>query len=194
MIDFEKIKQRVYQDILDHLPEYLTYHSPAHTEYVIEKSLFLAEVENVSQKEKELLRLAALFHDTGFIQNPKNHEEIGCGIASEYLADLVSKEDLKRIHGMIMATKIPQSPTNQLERIIADADLEYLGTDDFERQGNALFKELKHFNPSFSEQAWNELQLTFLEKHHYHTDFCKKHRTPKKQENIKSVKKTLGLV
>ncbi|MBY5951355.1 HD domain-containing protein [Algoriphagus sp. NF] len=194
MIDFEKIKKQIYQDILDQLPEYLTYHNPAHTEYVIEKSLFLADVENVNQKDKELLRLAALFHDTGFIENPKNHEEIGCGIATHYLGEIVSEEDLKKIHGMIMATKIPQSPTNQLEKIIADADLEYLGTDDFERQGSALFEELKHFNPSFSEQAWNELQLTFLEKHHYHTEFCKKHRTPKKQENLRSVKKTLGLV
>jgi len=194
MIDFEKIKQQIHHDILDQLPEYLTYHNPAHTEYVIEKSLFLAEVENVNKKDKELLRLAALFHDNGFIENPKNHEEIGCGIATDYLGDIISKEDLKKIHGMIMATKIPQSPTNQLERIIADADLEYLGTDDFERQGSALFEELKHFNPNFSEQAWNELQLTFLEKHHYHTEYCKKHRTPKKQENLQSVKKTLGLV
>ncbi|WP_100629021.1 HD domain-containing protein [Algoriphagus formosus] len=194
MIDFEKIKKQIYQDILDQLPEYLTYHNPAHTEYVIEKSLFLADVENVNQKDKELLRLAALFHDTGFIENPKNHEEIGCGIATHYLGEIVSEEDLKKIHGMIMATKIPQSPTNQLEKIIADADLEYLGTDDFERQGSALFEELKHFNHSFSEQAWNELQLTFLEKHHYHTEYCKKHRTPKKQENLRSVKKTLGLV
>ena len=87
-----------------------------------------------------------------------------------------------------MATKIPQTPTNQLERIIADADLEYLGTDDFVRQGNALYEELLHFNPSLSEQAWNELQLTFLEKHDYHTDYCKKYREPKKKENIESVK------
>ncbi|TFV93662.1 HD domain-containing protein [Algoriphagus kandeliae] len=194
MIDFNQIKERVYREILEQLPAYLTYHNPAHTQYVTEKALFLAGIEKISKGEVELLQLAALFHDTGFIENPKNHEEIGCGIATEYLKDLVSKDDLKKIHGMIMATKIPQSPTNQLERIMADADLEYLGTDDFERQGNALYEELLHFNSSLSEQAWNELQLTFLEKHHYHTDYCKKYREPKKQENIESVKEKLKVL
>lgn len=194
MIDFNKIEKRVYQDILERLPEYLTYHNLAHTQYVTEKALFLAGIEKISESDIELLRLAALFHDTGFIENPKNHEEIGCGIASNYLKGHISEDDLKKIHGMIMATKIPQSPTNQLERIMADADLEYLGTDDFERQGNALFEELKHFNPSFSEQAWNELQLTFLEKHEYHTDYCKKYREPKKQENIESVREKLKVL
>ncbi|WP_083586401.1 HD domain-containing protein [Algoriphagus zhangzhouensis] len=194
MMDFEQVKNKVYRNILEKLPSYLTYHNLAHTEYVMQKAQFLARIEDVSEKDRELLRLASLFHDTGFIENPKNHEEIGCGIAKEYLGKDLSSEEMDKVCGMIMATKIPQSPTNKLERIIADADLEYLGTEDFERQGGALFEELKHFNPSFSEQAWNELQLTFLEKHQYHTDYCKKNREPKKQANIDSVKEKLNLV
>ena len=192
-MDFEQLKTKVFREILENLPSYLTYHNLAHTEYVLQKAQFLARIEGVSEKELELLRLACLFHDTGFIENPKNHEEIGCGIAKQYLKDELNADDLKVICGMIMATQIPQSPTNQLERIIADADLEYLGTEDFERQGEALYEELKHFNPNLSEQAWNELQLTFLDKHHYHTEYCKKNREPKKQANIQSVKEKLKL-
>lgn len=194
MIDFEEIKRKVYRNILEQLPSYLTYHNLEHTEYVLDKAIFLGRIEDIPEKDLYLLRLAALFHDTGFIENPKNHEEIGCGIARNYLSESISEKDLSKVCGMIMATKIPQSPTNQLERIMADADLEYLGTNEFERQGNKLFDELKYFNPSFSEQAWNELQLTFLEKHEYHTDYCKKFREPKKQDNIDSVKEKLNLV
>lgn len=191
-MDFEELKHTVFRDILKRLPKYLTYHSIGHTEYVMEKAEFLGRVEKISEKELLLLKIAGLFHDTGFIENPKNHEEIGCKIAQSYLKDELSDRELKLIFGMIMATKIPQSPRNQLERILADADLEYLGTDQFETQGNALFEELRHFNPQLDEIQWNELQLSFLEKHEYHTDFCKKYREPIKQENLQKVKETLG--
>lgn len=191
---FEEIQHTIYRDILAKLPDYLTYHNLDHTAYVLEKAIFLAKESHVSQADLHLLKLSALFHDTGFIDNPKDHEEKGCKIAEEYLAMGYSKSDLDKIYGMIMATKIPQSPTNHLENILADADLEYLGTDLFDQIGQSLFVELKHFNPNFTEQAWDELQLVFMQKHHYHTEYCQKNREPKKQENLLKVKKRLGLV
>lgn len=191
---FEEIQHTIYREILAKLPEHLTYHNLDHTAYVLDKAIFLAKQSNVSARDLHLLKLAALFHDTGFIDNPKDHEEKGCKIAESYLAGEYSQEDLAKIHGMIMATKIPQSPTNHLENILADADLEYLGTDLFEQIGESLFVELKHFNPNFTEQAWDELQLVFMQKHHYHTDYCRQNREPKKQENLLTVKKRLGLI
>lgn len=191
---FEEIKNRIYEDILEKLPSHLSYHNLNHTAYVLEKAVFLAEQSEVNSSDLELLKLAALFHDTGFIDNPKDHEEKGCKIAESYLAKEFSEDQLSKIYGMIMATKIPQSPTTLLEKIIADADLEYLGTDLFEQIGESLFEELKHFNPNFTEQAWDELQLVFMQKHHYHTEYCQQNREPKKQENLQKVKKRLGLI
>ncbi len=191
---FEEIQHTVYQEILAKLPEHLTYHNLDHTAYVIEKAIFLAMELKVSANDLHLLKLAALFHDTGFIDIPKNHEEKSCNIAKGYLENNYPESELKKIYGMIMATKIPQSPTTLLENILADADLEYLGTDLFEKIGKTLFEELKHFNPDFTEQAWDELQLVFMQKHHFHTEYCQKHREPKKQENLLTVKKRLGLI
>ena len=191
---FEEIKNRIYEDILEKLPSHLTYHNLNHTAYVLEKAVFLAEQSQVSSSDLELLKLAALFHDTGFINNPKDHEEKSCKIAEGYLSKEYSESDLSKIYGMIMATKIPQSPSTLLEKILADADLEYLGTDLFEQIGESLFEELKHFNPNFTEQAWDELQLVFMQKHHYHTEYCQQNREPKKQENLQKVKKRLGLI
>lgn len=193
-MEFEEIQHRVYREILEKLPKHLTYHNLNHTAYVIEKAVFLATELEVSAQDLHLLKLAALFHDTGFIDNPKDHEEKGCKIAQSHLENDYSKAELEKIYGMIMATKIPQSPSNLLENILADADLEYLGTDLFEQIGKTLFEELKHFNPDFTEQAWDELQLVFMQKHHYHTEYCRIHREPKKQENLLTVKKRLGLV
>lgn len=191
---FEEIQHTIYREILAKLPQHLTYHNLDHTAYVLDRAVFLANESNVSEENLHLLKLAALFHDTGFIDNPKDHEEKGCKIAEKYLAKEYSSAELKKIYGMIMATKIPQSPSNHLENILADADLEYLGTDQFEKIGETLFEELKHFNPDFTVQAWDELQLVFMEKHHYHTEYCRIHREPQKQENLLKVKKRLGLV
>ncbi|OOG70649.1 HD domain-containing protein [Algoriphagus sp. A40] len=191
---FEEIQHLVYRDILAKLPQHLTYHNLGHTAYVLDQVIFLARESHVAEEDLHLLKLAALFHDTGFIDNPKDHEEKGCKIAESYLSMDCSSQELKKIYGMIMATKIPQSPTTLLENIIADADLEYLGTDLFEKIGKTLFEELKHFNPDFTEQAWDELQLVFMQKHHFHTEYCQKNREPKKQENLLLVKKRLGLV
>jgi predicted metal-dependent HD superfamily phosphohydrolase len=193
-MEFEEIQHTIFEEILGKLPAHLTYHNLGHTSYVLEKAIFLAKASHVSEEELHLLKLAALFHDTGFIDNPKDHEEKGCKIAEGYLAKGYSQIELDKIYGMIMATKIPQSPSTNLEKILADADLEYLGTDLFEQIGESLFTELKHFNPNFTEQAWDELQLVFMQKHHYHTEYCQKHREPKKQDNLLKVKKRLGLV
>ncbi len=194
MMIFEEIRSIVFQDILQQLPAHLSYHNEFHTAHVIDKAIFLAQESNVSGQDLHLLKLAALFHDTGFIKKPEEHEQRSCKIARSYLEKDYSEGDLQKIFGMIMATKIPQSPTNSLEYILADADLEYLGTDLFEEIGATLFTELKHFNPNLTERAWDEIQHGFMQKHHYHTEYCKKYREPKKQENLMLVKKRLELV
>jgi uncharacterized protein len=191
---FEEIQHTVYRDIFEKLPPHLTYHNLGHTAYVLEQAIFLAKVSNVSEEDLHLLKLGALFHDTGFIDDPKDHEEKSCKIARSYLSDSYPAEELEKIYGMILATKIPQSPKTHLENILADADLEYLGTDLFEKIGSALFEEQKYFNPDFNDRTWNELQLTFMQKHRYHTEYCRKYREPKKQENLLQVKKSLGLI
>ena len=77
-----------------------------------------------------------------------------------------------------MATKIPQSPQNKLEEIIADADLEYLGTDNAESQAASLYRETRSLHPGLTEEAWNEIQISFLQKHHYFTSYCKAFTEP----------------
>ena len=118
----------------------------------------------------ELLQIAALFHDTGFLEKSVGHEEISCQIAQNNLFGLgFNKSQINAICEMIRATKIPQQPTNLLEQIIADADLDYLGRSDFHDIASLLFKELKHKNMSLIEADWDQIQIKFLQSHHYFT-------------------------
>ncbi|MGB5007886.1 MAG: HD domain-containing protein, partial [Ferruginibacter sp.] len=162
------------------------YHNYEHTLYVMEKVLEIGNHENCSENELELLHTAALWHDTGYINTYKGHEAASCTLARQYLPGYgYSLEDIDRICGMIMATKIPQSPNNKLEEILADADLEYLGTDKAAVFANHLFKELKALDPQLTEEAWNKTEIGFLETHPYFTRFCKENKEHIKQAYLK---------
>ncbi|AWV96984.1 HD domain-containing protein [Arcticibacterium luteifluviistationis] len=186
---FEAIYEEVIERLTNELPSYLTYHSVDHTKYVLKMAEYLAGREGCSDADILLVKVAALFHDIGFIDGMKNHEEKGCEIAKAYLIAYGFKEkDIEIICGMIMATKIPQNPQNLLEKILADADLEYLSTQNFEPVSELLYTELKHLNPNLMRDEWNRIQIDFLSKHHYHTDFCKRYKENFKQQHLLKLK------
>ena len=164
-----------------------------HVKDVIKAVEEIAVAENVDGEDLMLLKTAALFHDSGFLHGAKDHEEKSCEIAQEYLLDYgYNQPQIDKIKGMIMATKIPQSPKNKLEEILADADLDYLGRDDFFKIGDKLFDELTMFGIVNSERDWNLLQEKFLESHHFFTKTAINNRNQKKQENLEIIKSKLN--
>ncbi|MFY1045722.1 HD domain-containing protein [Chryseobacterium sp. GP-SGM7] len=191
-MEYEKLKKIIISRLRENLPEHLSYHSVMHVKDVIDSVEKIAEAENVKEEDLVLLKTAALFHDTGFLFGSKNHEEKSCEIAEEYLSDYgYSESQTKKIKGMIMATKIPQTPHNHLEQILADADLDYLGRNDFFVIGDKLFEELSMFGIVNSERDWNLLQEKFLESHHYFTKTAINTRKEKKQANLDIIKTKL---
>jgi uncharacterized protein len=164
------------------LSPFYYYHNYEHTLYVTDKAIEIGQHENCTEKEIELLAAAALWHDAGFINTYANHERESCLLARQYLPDYgFSTTDTNAVCGMIMATKIPQSPQNKSEAIIADADLEYLGTTTVDVKADNLFKELQYLNPSLTKAQWHKTQISFLQTHRYFTRFCKENRAPVKQ-------------
>jgi uncharacterized protein len=169
------MKEFVIDMLKEKLPANYFYHNYEHTLYVLEKAIEIGTHEGCTEKEIELLSAAALWHDTGYIKVYAGHEEASCLLAKKHLPKYGYSA---RIIGMIMATKILQTPTNKLEEILADADLEYLGTIDVARKAHLLFKELQSLSPSLTAAAWDRMQITFLESHHYFTNYCKTNKDP----------------
>lgn len=190
-MSFELHEKRV-MDRLKNLKPCYTYHSLEHTQLVLRSVEVLAKEEGVTLREMELLKLAALFHDCGFLNSPENHEERGCDmVRSELKESDFSSDEIDQICGMIMATKIPQSPNTRLEKILADADLFYLGTENYDKYSSHLFDELKHFNPKITEGDWINIQINFLESHHFHTAFCRENLEPKKRQHLEKIRASL---
>ncbi len=166
----------------NNLPQNYYYHNPEHTIYVEETALEIGRYEACSGEELELLSIAALWHDTGYVKMYRHHEEESCSMARQFLPEYgYSLAEIEKICGMIMSTKIPQLPRTKLEQILADADLEYLGTPSFEIKSDCLFRELQSMNPQLTKAKWDEMQVSFISKHNYFTRFCKENREPIKQ-------------
>jgi len=190
---YREAKAFILKKLEKELADQLTYHGKHHTLDVLNISRELCKAENVSRHNTTLVKTAALFHDSGFTETYSNHEEKGCEIAKRYLPQFnYSSEDIGKICGMIMATKIPQSPKNHLEQIICDADLDYLGRDDFYSIGNTLFDELKEKNIINDEKSWNRIQVNFIGNHSYFTKTTLKRRENKKQKYLKELKKLVA--
>ena len=99
----------------DQLPPHLYDHNPEHTIDVIESAERIAVSEECSRDEILLLKIAALFHDTGYVKDMRAHERHGCEIANEMLSvHLVQPAKINVICSLIMATKVPQSPQTKI--------------------------------------------------------------------------------
>jgi uncharacterized protein len=175
----------------DKLSKFYYYHNAEHTLYVMAKAIEIGHHQKCTPEEIDLLAAAGLWHDTGFINTYEGHEEAGCTLAKKHLPQFgYNGEAIKKICGMIMATKLPQLPKNKLEEIVADADLEYLGTSSAAEKANELFKERQHINPLLTKKEWGKTQIKFLNQHHYFTPYCKKNIEPAKQAYLKQLMQT----
>jgi HD superfamily phosphodiesterase len=189
-MNYRAAKQFVLAKLREELSPKLTYHGLRHTMDVLKMATAICASEGIRGRTLKLVKTAAVFHDAGFVKDKHaGHEHEGCLLAQAYLPDFgYSNDDIEKICGMIMATKIPQSPQNLLEQILCDADLDYLGRTDFVKIGNALFEELKAYHIMNDEKAWNRLQVSFLSAHKFHTQTNKTLREPVKQRYLENLK------
>jgi HD superfamily phosphodiesterase len=191
-MNYQAAKQFILDKLKRELPPQLTYHGLHHTMDVLAITKELCFLEGLSAQDTMLLKTAALFHDSGFIISNVEHEKKGCLITRQNLPRFgYDEHEIEQICGMIMATRIPQSPQTFLEEIICDADLDYLGRDDFYKIGATLFSELKAYDILQTEQEWNLIQVKFLENHTFFTPTNRRRRAPRKAEYLDELR---GLV
>jgi uncharacterized protein len=92
---------------------------------------------------------------------------------------------------MIMATRLPQTPHTLLERILADADLDVCGRDDFLVLNHCLRAELAALGSASSDREWFSGQLSFLRAHQYWTAAARASRDQGKHMNIAALERLL---
>ena len=171
------------------LPDKLLYHNINHTGHVYRQVELLGQGEEVSQEDLLLLRSAALLHDLGYIDTFDNHEIRSVEYAREILPLYRFKEgQIDTICDLIMATKLPPEPSNLLEKIICDANLDHFGRADFLIQSDRLFQEYLLNKKIKTKKDWNLMQIKLLENHEFYTETARKLQEISTEQQIENIK------
>jgi adenylate cyclase len=188
LIQFTDIQEIILDKLERELPSYLFYHNVKHTVDVVTEVELIGWGEGCTDEEILLLKTAGLFHDVGHTVAYDGHEFHGTVITREMLPRYnYTPEQIDRICEIIMSTKLPPKPTNLLENIICDSDLDYLGRSDFIPVSNTLFEELKAQNKMGSLNDWNKIQVKFISGHQYFTQTARSLREVNKQLQIERI-------
>jgi class 3 adenylate cyclase/predicted metal-dependent HD superfamily phosphohydrolase len=191
-INYYKAERHIMKLLEKGLSPALYYHCIAHTRDVVRSAERIALLEGVTDEGLFLLKSAATYHDAGFIEQYDRNEPIGARLAEEILPKYgYSDAHIQQIKKLIFVTQIPHQPSNLLEQILCDADLDYLGRDDFHSIADALRRELKEHGKIDSDRKWDEIQVLFLESHQYFTQTAIQTRNEKKLQNLGEVKERL---
>jgi len=166
----------------------MCYHNIEHTKRVVNNVEVIGNHEDVTVDEMFILKATAWFHDLGYINAYDGHEEESKKIASNFLVkEGVEKDLIEAILSGIDSTRVPQEPMNEIEMIIADADLFDLGTNDYFELSKKLFKEWNECGKVGDEVRMWQLSLDFLRGHRYFTSYGKRYLAPKKEANIQAL-------
>ena len=175
-------------------PEFV-FHNLEHTEDVVEACSHMADYYQLQEEDRLVLILAAWFHDTGYSAgNAEEHEEASVQLATQFLQSRhVNDTIIQRVTSCIQATRMPQSPVSLTEKILCDADLHHLATDDFKARNQLLKQERENLlGHKIDKKEWRKSNIRFLMQHHYFTEHGQQILTPKKMDNLAIFEKRKG--
>jgi len=194
-IDFLGAKNYILSRLENELPSNLKYHNLTHTLEVYLNVNKIAYYEKISNKEDLfLLRTAALYHDCGFLNNYCNHELESCNLASKELLNFgYNNYHINKICKMILATNINKIAVDPLEKIICDADLDYIGRNDYYEISAFLEEEFYTYNVISNNHDWLKIQYNFLTNHKFYSKYSQNYRESRKKERIIELTQKLNL-
>lgn len=166
------------------------YHNLTHTQRVYKSTKEIIENSSISEEDSEILQLAALFHDTGYINGCENHESESVKIATTFLYENnVESIIIEKVSECILATKFEAEPKNKLEEIIRDADSAHFAKEYFQEVSELLRQELKYDQSiNFSKNEWLTENIAVLKyKHSYYSDYAIKNWNSLKEANIQKL-------
>jgi predicted metal-dependent HD superfamily phosphohydrolase len=187
----EQVKHNVSRFFKAHGDQKFVYHSLEHTESVVSNAGQIARHYQLAEKDFFIVMTAAWFHDIGYLSGGSaDHEMRGAGMATKFLKESqVDEETILAIRQCILATRLPQNPTNLVEQIVCDADLFHFGTDDFSLRNKLMRKEAEsRLGKKISKSDWRKGTIRILETHQFQTEYGRNLLQEKKRQNLKELK------
>jgi len=196
-MNYKELQEEVKQHVLDYFHAHddpkLVYHNLGHTEEVVKATIQIANHYQLNDKDFFIVTTGAWFHDTGYFEDIYNHEQKSADLAVAFLKQKDVPAAIRdSVMQVILATKMPQRPTNLLEDILCDGDLFHLGTAEFRDKRKLMHKEVELlYQKDLGKNEWRKKDIEFLESQQYHTDYCALLLNDQKLKNIEKLKAKL---
>lgn len=165
----------------------LLYHNYDHTERVVSRADEIAVGMNVSERERNILAVAAWFHDTGHLNgDQQGHEDRSIMMLADFLRSQSFEDDefVKDVERCIGATRFLQQPTDVLEEIMSDADTYHFGTREFRDTNKRVKEELRLRGHADQTENWTERTLRILERQRFYTPYATNLLSEGKEANV----------
>lgn len=178
----------VLHRLAQRLPDDLSFHTFEHTAEVVAFSTMFAKADNRSEREIELVRIAATFHDVGFLVDRLMHEELGAELASALMLSLgtFSQEECEMVRLMILDTQVVSESgwcfdklRTPLSQYLCDADVANFGRDTY----LAKLELVRLETSSARDTSFYLNALAMLDAHHWHSAYAKQHLQAIKESN-----------
>jgi len=191
------VKEFVISLLGNKMPKEFLYHNLSHTLRVVKAVKEISEGEEVEEDEKQILEIAAWFHDVGYSVSQTNHEQLSAKIAREFLEEKnIDTETIECVVVLIMATEMCKEPKTHLEKIIRDADCSHIKDSDFEQVNGLLRKEwqLTGFKV-VDDVTWAKENIKYVsEIHRFYTHYALENWQMGKDKNLAKILKSVDKV
>lgn len=193
-MNYQAAAEYILDRLRRELPSYCSYHDYTHTIDVLKAVEFLSEKEGISDPETmDILRTAAVFHDCGFIYQYRGNEPVAVDVARDVLPSFgYTDEQIETVARLILVTALGVEPADNLEKIVKDADFDYLGREEYAPISLRLKAEWDSVGLHYSMDEWYQLQKKFLEAHRYYTTAALSVREPVKQQHLRKLREITG--
>lgn len=190
-IDFAHMERDILNKLKSSLPDELIYHDISHTANVEKAAVRFAKLEGLDDYQIMLLRTAVYYHDAGFLVDYHDNEKYAIKLAENVLPHFgYSEGEIGIITKIIATTKLGAKPKTNLEKIMCDADHDYLGRADYYNVAKKLRQELENVGIVKTNLEWIDFQLNYIENvHQFYTETAKNIRQAGKMVRIQELKK-----
>ena len=180
----EEAKEFVASILTHELSEKCIFHTINHTLDVLKNAEIIGKYCKLEEKDLNVLRICALFHDVGYVDAYDDHEISSAERAISYLTSKnIDQSIIHQVEEAILSTKTPQNPKDKISRILCDADLMNLTFDDYFEQIDLMRKEwAKVGKAKLDSNQFHLKSLEFFRTHQYHSEYGKKILQPMKEK------------
>ena len=188
------VAQEVYRLCKEELDETLIFHGYQHTADVVEAVNKIGRKEELDEETMAPLRVAAWFHDAGFVETYEGHEDVSARIARDFLAERDVPEDaIAEVESLILATRPGHEPQTFKEEVLRDADMAHLGRKKFFERSERLREEWAHHrDKEYTDLEWAQSQLSFLYATDFYTPYAREKYGKRKRKNIKEMRRRIA--